>query len=487
MAKTIRIKRFQIGLNVLIQIVIAVFILGMVNYLAFNHYKRWDFSRDQKYSLSEQTKRILRNLKQPVKIIVFFSTGSVIYTDVQSLLAEYQYSSDRKLDLEYVDPYRNPARAAELQAKYKFGEQEDVLIVDYEGRSKFVTEEDMSVIDTSGEMFGQPPRLAEFKGEQALTSALIEVLEEKQKRIYFLQGQGQPEISAQGPMALLTTYLERQNVKSEPLNLMNVGGIPDDTAMLFLGGLRYDLSEREIEMLRQYWEKKEGRLFIVINPTMEAPKLRAFLQSIGITANDDRVLTTMTIAPGLTGVVKEPAAVFVEGTPITKRLKSVSLRFPGATSTLTLAPQQVQAENIRLEPLIKGAEGFWGERQYAVEGVYYDANQDTNPPVTIAAAAERGGLSDERVKVASSRMLVVGNAGFVTNEGLSEPGLDFALGGINWLIDREDFIGVAPKTRNSFNLNLTEAQVANLAILSMVLIPAIAAALGVAAWWSRRS
>ena len=64
---------FAIGVNVLIQIVLVFFILAGINYIAFKHFKRWDFSRNQKYALSDQTKQLLRGLQKPLKIYVFFS------------------------------------------------------------------------------------------------------------------------------------------------------------------------------------------------------------------------------------------------------------------------------------------------------------------------------------------------------------------------------------------------------------------------------
>src|SRR5438132_11582962 len=105
--RVFKINRFQIGANVLMQFFALLLILFLVNYLAFGHYKRWDFSRNQKYALSDTTKRLLRSLKKPTKVIVFFTSGSDIYSDLDSLLKEYQYASKKKIDVETVDPYRN--------------------------------------------------------------------------------------------------------------------------------------------------------------------------------------------------------------------------------------------------------------------------------------------------------------------------------------------------------------------------------------------
>jgi len=83
-----RIHRFQIGLNVVVQIGLLIVLAAMINYLGFEHYRRWDFSRDQKYSLSDKTKRILDSLKGKLRITVFFSPNTPITSDVESLLTE---------------------------------------------------------------------------------------------------------------------------------------------------------------------------------------------------------------------------------------------------------------------------------------------------------------------------------------------------------------------------------------------------------------
>src|SRR6266436_4303822 len=131
-----KIHRFQIGLNVIMQIAIIIVLAAMVNYLGFEHYRRWDLSRDKKYALSDKTKHFLESIKGKVRMTVFFGSQNPITGDVQNLLTEYQYASRGKIDVEYVDPERNLTRAKELFDKYKVVTDESVLIADYQGRSK---------------------------------------------------------------------------------------------------------------------------------------------------------------------------------------------------------------------------------------------------------------------------------------------------------------------------------------------------------------
>jgi ABC-2 type transport system permease protein len=105
------IRRVQIGFNVLAQIILLLFLVAMVNSIAFKHYQRWDFSRDQKYALSDKTKRFLRTIKGKIRVIVFFSPSTPITADVQNLLTEYHYAGKGKIDIEHIDAERNLSRA----------------------------------------------------------------------------------------------------------------------------------------------------------------------------------------------------------------------------------------------------------------------------------------------------------------------------------------------------------------------------------------
>jgi len=490
--KTFRIKRFQIGLNVLVQLVILFMIVAMANYLAFNHFKRWDRSRDRKYALADKTKRILASLKKPVKIVVFFSSGSDIYHDLENLLKEYQYSSDKKLEIELVDPFRNFTRARELQAKYKFGANENIVILDCDGHTKFINATDMAEYDNSGAMYGQPPQLKAFKGEEAITSGLLEVSADKQTRIYVVKGQGERDIT-DDTNKNIKTFIERENINTAPLDLQNVDSVPADARALLIIGPRYDLSEREIKLLDEYWNKK-GRFFILLDPNASTPHLAAFLTNQGVVPDDDRLMRTVAIKQ-LTGIVtallRDVTGNFIEGSPITKRLKGINGLFLGATQSLTLDRQRATLANVRLQPLVVASEGYWGKTDYNVhEGdeVIFDPKKDHAQPLIIAASVEKGAVSDTRVQVDSSRMIVAGNCEFLGDASLSEANanLDFALNGIDWLLDREELIGIAAKENKSFSLNLTEEQVDKIAFITVILIPGVIALFGIGVWWKRR-
>src|SRR6058998_1988430 len=244
-----KIGRIRIGLNVVVQIVLILFLVAMVNSFAFKHYARWDFSRDQKYTLSDKTKRFLDTLKGKMLVTVFFSPSTPIATDVQNLLTEYQYAGKGKIDIEHLDPERNLSRAKELFDKYKVVTDEPLLVVDYEGRNKTVKASEMADIDQSGMALGEGPRVAAFKGEQAITSAMIDLVEGKKKTLGYVLGHKEPPITEGSAISILKTFIENENIQFKELNLLNLDAIPEDIKTVMIIGPQYDFSDREMKLL----------------------------------------------------------------------------------------------------------------------------------------------------------------------------------------------------------------------------------------------
>ena len=485
-----KIRRVQITFNVLAQIILILFLAAMVNSIAFRHYKRWDFSRDQKYALSDKTKRFLRTIKGKMHITVFFSPNTPISADVQNLLTEYQYAGKGKIDIEHIDPERNLSRAKEMFDKYKIVSDESLLVIDYEGRNKTVKASEMAEVDQSGMALGEGPRVVAFKGEQAITSAMIDLVEGKKNILGYVLGHKEPPLSGNSPVSVLKTFIEGENIKFQELNLFDVGAIPADLKTVMIIGPQYDFSDREMQLLRDFWNK-QGRLLVLLDPAAKTPKLDAFLNELGVKVNDDRLMVFLRTGIQELALTRDVQAHFLGDSPITKRLADVRALFFGGTSSLTLEPDRVRAANIRLEPLIQAEKGYFAETDYNSDDqakLQADANRNSGAPPMIGAAIEKGGSADERVQVNSSRLVVVSNATFIQDKALTQDqqSLDFISGSVNWLLSREQLIGIAPKIPRPLTFTLDENGLRSLRWMILVLMPLIPAVIGSVVWWQRR-
>jgi hypothetical protein len=486
-----KIRRLQIGLNVLLQVVLVLFLALMVNSIAFKHYKRWDFSRDKKYALSDKTKRFLNTIKGKVRITVFFSPNTPITVDVQNLLTEFQYAAKGKIDIENIDPERNLSRAKEVVDKYKVVSDESLLVIDYAGRNKTVKASEMADVDQSGMAFGEGPRVTAFKGEQAITSAIMDLVEGKKNTLGYVLGHKEPPLAGNTPISVLKTFIENENIKFQELNLFDAGAIPPELKAIVIDGPQYDFSDREMKLLRDFWEK-QGRILLLLDPAAKTPKLNAFLNELGVKANDDRLMVFLRTGIQEVALTRDVQAHFLGGSPITKRLADVHALFFGGTSSLTLEPERVRAANIRLEPLIQAEKGYFAETDYNSNDqakLQVDAKRNPGTPLTIGVSIEKGGSADERVQVNSARMVVVSNATFIQDNALTQDqqALDFISGSVNWLLSREQLIGIAPKVPKTLTFSLNEDALRNLRWIILVLLPLVPAVIGGAVWWRRRA
>jgi ABC-type uncharacterized transport system involved in gliding motility auxiliary subunit len=486
-----KIHRIRIGVNVIVQVALLLFLAIAANYLGFEHYRRWDLSRDQKYALSDKTKRFLETIKGKMRITVFFAANNPISQDVQSLLTEYQYAAKEKIDIEQIDPDRNYSRAKALVDKYKIVSDESQIILDYDNRNKTVKASEMAEVDQGNPMFGEQPKMTAFKGEQAITSAMIDLVEGKKNAVGYVLGHKEPTIAEGGPMSLVKTVIENENIKFQELNLFEVPEIPAELKTIVIIGPQYDLSDREMKLLRDFWDK-QGRILLLLDPSAKTPKLLAFLNELGVKVNDDRLMAMVKTGIQEMARVRDVIGHFLPESPITKKLADVRGIFVGGTSSMTLEQDRVRAANVRLQPLIQAEKGYWAENDYNSTDeakLQADAAQNPGTPLTMGVSIEKGGSADERVQTNSARMVVVTNASFVQDNAITQDqqALDFISGSVNWLLSREQLIGIAPKVPKTLTFTLDENALRNLRWLILVLLPLIPAVLGLGVWWYRRT
>jgi hypothetical protein len=375
--------------------------------------------------------------------------------------------------------------------KYKVVTDESLLVLDYDGRNKTVKASEMAEIDQGGTAFGEGPRVAAFKGEQAITGAMIDLVEGKKKTLGYVTGHKEPPLSAPtSPVTVLKTFIENENIKFQELNLLDHPAIPADLNAVMIIGPQYDFSDREMNVLRDFWDK-QGRVLVLLDPAANTPRLRAFLDELGVKVNDDRLMVFLRTGIQELALTRDVQAHFLAESPVTKRLADVRTIFVGGTASLTLDPNRGRTANIRLEPLIQAEKGYFAESDYNSDNqakLQADAQKSGDVSLTIAASAEKGGSADARVQVNSSRLVAVTNATFIQDNAImqDQAALDFVSGAVNWLLSREQMIGIAAKIPKPLTFSLDPEALQRLRWIVLILMPLIPAAIGTVVWWQRR-
>ena len=478
-------KRYGIGLNVALQVLLALALFAGVNRLNYYHYWRWDLSPSQDYTLSPATRKYLDSLSRDVQIYIVFGRDSKVYGEVQSLLEEYHLYGRQRIKVRSIDPVRDIERAEQLKADTGLSLAQNGVLIRCGVNKRFITEEELVVREKGTSTNKQ---IIEFRGEDAISSALISVVEGRVRRFYYVVGKGSRSDEAQSDAYNATIDLgKQQNFEVVQVNLSEINRIPADADGLLILGARYDLSEREVVMLNDYWQTKRAGIFIMLDPGGETSRLNAFLSVNGVHPRGDRVLMAESTS---TGPKKEFSVMgeFIKEVPFIHHLTSSAITLAGQSESLELQQDNaaLKEKSINIQPLILAAPRYWGERQFLEELPIVD-DEDTLPPIYVAASIERGALGDETQRADSSRMVVVSNSTLLDKQTMLAVSRDFAAAGLNWLMNRESFIGIPAKSKHSYRIQLSRRQHELIFWVTSITLPGIVLGFGFMIWASRRA
>lgn len=145
-----------------------------------------------------------------------------------------------------------------------------------------------------------------------------------------------------------------------------------------------------------------------------------------------------------------------------------------------------------MQRLLFTSDAAWGETDLATTSVRRDAG-DLSGPLTLGAVVTQGpgqGSSGaaEGAKAEESRLVVVGNSIFLTNDVLTFQGnVDFFINTVNWLAGKENLITIRPKTEEFRRVRLSAAQSNLIFYTTVVLMPVAVLLTGGLIWWRRRA
>ncbi len=237
--------------------------LGLANVLVVRHNQRLDTTPDKLYSLSDQTRKIVGGLKNPIQAYVFADRASEQVTD---LLKEYQSATD-KLRWQVLDPDRN------LDKAQKYG------VRSYN-----------TIVLESGERF----ELVEAADEAKLTSAILKLTQSRTRKVYFVEGHGEKSIAdaQERGYTILAEALKKDGYEVVGVNLVQKQGVPEDCTVLVVAGAQKEPFPQELDWIRDY-ARKGGALLVLIDPM--AATLEPLLAEWGIQPRNDLVLDTSNI------------------------------------------------------------------------------------------------------------------------------------------------------------------------------------------------
>lgn len=439
-----------------VYVLIVVAVVGGLNFLADRYNKSYDTTSSKKFTLSDQTIKIAKNLKQPVTITYWDQPTK--FQAAEDLLDRYKNLSP-EINVQYMDTDKKRTQALAAGVK------------------------------TLGTIFinvGNKQQEAKSLTEEEVTGAMVRALKGGERTACFLIGAGEhsSDDAEQNGYSAIKDALEKNNYKTQTLQMIPKPEIPASCTIAIIGGPQHEYLQPEADAIKNYVENG-GRALFMLDPPLKFAKtdisdnepLMKVLEGWGVTPEKDLVLDTSGVGQ-LFGLGPEfPLVTAYESHAIVRDMKDTPTGFPIARSL-----EVKNGDKTTVEKLFETTENSFATMNLQSAEIKQSKDDKKGPLILGAAGTYNTGKEN-----GNGRFVVVGSSRWVTNGFLRFNGnRDLFLNMINWLSSDEDLISIRPKEPTDNRLNMTARQMNVVEYTSVFMIPLLIIAAGVGVWWKRR-
>jgi ABC-type uncharacterized transport system involved in gliding motility auxiliary subunit len=438
-------------------IAVVIAVIAAANVLANRYEKSFDSTSNKRYSLSEQTVKIVKGLKQDATI-TYYDQSSRFQSGKDQL--DLYANLSHKVHVVYVDPDKNPELAREAGIK-NYG--------------------------TAVVRVGANKQEAKGLNEEGITGAFIRDLKNTTRTVRFVTGSGEHQIddSGRSGYSRFKELLGKDEYATKSINLLQKAEIPSDCTVLVVAGPTGDYQQPEVDAIKKFVEDG-GRAFFMLDPPLKIghseiadnDALTTVLQSWGVTVDKDLILDMNPIGQ-LAGLGPQVALVTSYNShPIVSEMKGTATGFP-----LSRSIEVKGGAKTTVEKLFDSSESSLATNKLDSPKIDPSDPKNKKGPLTITAP----GAYNNGKENFQGRLVVVGSSAWAANSFINFNGnRDLALNAMNWLSSDEDLISIRPKEPEDRRITMTRAQMNWVRMTSQFLLPLIVIFAGVSVWWRRR-
>ncbi len=484
-----------------INLILLAFIVITLNFISGREYLRRDLTEDHRFTISERSINVLTSQRiqkheTPIRIIFAFQRSTQNYGRMYSLLEEYKRYGKEKIEVECIDPLRQPNRAREIAQIYGIDFNQNLCVVDAR-RNRDVAlktfEEEQSerqhVRIRPGASFikyktlpDESKRAVALMMDDVLCSAITEAVEGELRRMYVVEGKGGVSRDNSELLNMLGEITSSLNVELSWLNMSELQSVPEDAKGLFIVSPQTDFTESEIGLVREFWNR-EGRhsLFVALDSEQtKLPQLYRFLRENGVRPNMDRVLLR-----DRNRAYYDISAVFPKSLNCTRSFWNNTTNIEGQSMSLTLEFGDENAATLRKlhsYPLIMSTDKYYGETRTGLTPSFTHG-EDFTGPLCLGAAITQGSTKDPNN---ISTMLVLGSTHMLDAKNARTEQRDYLRTLFAWMSNRPEYAGKSANQDLTMKIDLNRHSQNMLEYITLIFMPLSALLIGLIIWNTRR-
>lgn len=470
----VSVKDFRMGAYstaaIVVVIAAAVFLNLSIGRIP-EKYILFDMTGNKLFSISEDTKIMLRALDKDVKIIVY-SEESGFDTNISELLRRYEAESSH-VSVEYLDPVTNP----KLYKNYSNTQiASGSLIVQSGDKYRIINYEDLYQIEYSMDYttYSYSENVTGIDAEGQITSAVAYVTGEEAHVIYFTSGHGEAELESS-----YTELITKANATMDTINLLTEEAVPDDADGLIIYAPTSDFNEEDMNKVREYVNR--GGNVILAMPTTgeEEPVLYKFLEDYGLTVQN------YVVADAGRGYYLQTPFYLLPNVTYSEYTSSVyDEYYVFAPYTLAMTVSETKPETSDITALLTSSDDSYAKPLTASLSSDEKEEGDLDGPFVVAAMVKVSNEdgSEGKILATGSAYLFSEAANSMVSGGNSKLFAEV----ISKYVSNDVVVAIPAKSYAISYLILTEADITTWRNIILMIIPGAILIIGFIVWFRRR-
>lgn len=434
------IRGIKYGSNSITFAATIIGIIIIINLFIHSFNIQWDLTRSKLYSLSNESKTLLKDIDEKVELLFFANPADSISLDIKQLYESIS-KVNKNISLDIIDPMKNPSLVNEYQINSEY-----TFVVSSNKRTKQIPYYDLIRVNYNTEEHY-------FDGETSLIQAILDVTAEKEITVYILEGHG--EFHKDKELTLLTHLLEQKGIKVVNYFLAKNKDIPKDCDIIYIIGPQFDYSPDEIKLLENYLDD-DGKMLLTFNAYAEGENLnnlKNLALNYGIEIEDSLLKDPINNYVG-----DEQALIpLYNSHDIVKKLMEDNIA--------TIIPR---ARKLSIK-----------EKSAVTNNVVFE----TSEGLPFAITAEKEIIAGKK-----AQLLVIGNSFFAHDEIISIGGnIEIFFGALSWFREDSNIVDIPPKTYTPKPIVLVGTQPVLIFIVCIFLMPLFVFLFGGIVYFRRRA